>query len=208
MAKHPGLCLECTLRKYCVQSRCFGWLFLGRRESILSNSHIFSVTSMLVPKTKGGCLASVPGFGVPGRCLEVRCVDVLIVAGVYVIGGLTGGHHFFWWWWGVRIFLRGYLFVWLQYLGSKEEFLFINSPRGFQISLGQQRSHFIDYIHFFDALINDLSFLSNRYQHPLNPSWCLYTKLSQQFSQFIRPNNFIDTTWWLQNTKLFSRRFY
>jgi hypothetical protein len=95
MAKHPDLCLECTLRKYRVQSRYFGWLFLGRRESILSNSHIFSVTSMLVPKTKGGCLASVPGFGVPGRCLEVRCVDVLIVAGVYVIGGLTGGYYFF-----------------------------------------------------------------------------------------------------------------
>ncbi len=33
-------------------------------------------------------------------------------------------------------------------------------------------------------------------------------KLSQQFSQFIRPNDFKDTTWWLRNTKLLSRRYY
>jgi hypothetical protein len=32
----------------------------------------------------------------------------------------------------VRMFLRGYLFVWLQYLVSKEEFLFLKSPRGFR----------------------------------------------------------------------------
>ncbi len=46
----------------------------------------------------------------------------------------------------------------------------------------------------FDTLINDLSFLRNRYQHPLVSSQCLSTKLrhwsSQSFSQFIRPNNF------------------
>ena len=28
------------------------------------------------------------------------------------------------------------------------------------------------------------------------------------FSQFIRPNDFKDTTWWLRNSKLCSRRFY
>ena len=50
----------------------------------------------------------------------------------------------------VRMFLRGYLFVWLQYLVSKEEFLFLNSPRGFRRSLGQ-RSHFIGFI---DSLID------------------------------------------------------
>jgi hypothetical protein len=42
----------------------------------------------------------------------------------------------------VRIFLRGYLFVWLKYWVSKEEFLFLISPRGFWSSLGQ-RPHFI-----------------------------------------------------------------
>jgi hypothetical protein len=47
----------------------------------------------------------------------------------------------------VRIFPRGYLFVWLQYLVSKEEFLFLNSPRGFWSSLGQ-RPHFIGFIDF------------------------------------------------------------
>ena len=33
-------------------------------------------------------------------------------------------------------------------------------------------------------------------------------KLSQGFSQFIRPINFKDTIWWLRNSKLLSRQFY
>ncbi len=62
-------------------------------------------------------------------------------------------------WGSVRIYLRGYLFVWLQYLVSKEEFLFLNSPRGFRSSLGQ-RAHFIR----FDGFNQPLSFLSHLYQ--------------------------------------------
>ncbi len=42
--------------------------------------------------------------------------------------------------------------------------------------------------------------------------WCPYPTprrwSSQWFLQFIRPNNFKDTIWWLQNTKLLLRRFY
>ena len=59
----------------------------------------------------------------------------------------------------VRIFLRGYLFVWLQYWVSKEKFLFLNSPRGFRRSLGK-RFHFIT-LYLLYWLYNDLSFLSN-----------------------------------------------
>ena len=105
----------------------------------------------------------------------------------------------------MRIFLCGYLFVWLQHLVSKEEFLFINSPRGFWRSL-EQRSHFCALLAFIG--FNLVSFLSNHYQHPLNPLRCLSTKLSHQFSHFIRPKDFKDTTWWLRNTKLLSWRFY
>ncbi len=58
-------------------------------------------------------------------------------------------------WGSVRIFLCGCLFVWLQYLVSKMEFMFLKSPRGFRSSLGQ-RSQFIDsfslFCHFVDFI--------------------------------------------------------
>ena len=51
------------------------------------------------------CHPDVVGFlvlDVPGCCLKVRCVYVLILADV-VICHLAGRHHFLWWrWQGVR----------------------------------------------------------------------------------------------------------
>jgi len=87
-------------------------------------------------------------------------------------------------WGSVRIFLRWYLFLWLQYLVSKEEFLFFNAPRGFWRSLGQ-RSHFIcldNFVDFLYVLINNLSFLKIHYHHPLDSSRFVSTKLSHWFS--------------------------
>ena len=89
-------------------------------------------------------------------------------------------------WGSVAIFQCGYLFVWLQYLISKEEFLFLNFLKGFRWSL-VQRSHFLVFIHFVSR--------SKLSKNPLPTSfgpllWWSSTKLSQGFSQFIRPNDF------------------
>ncbi len=86
----------------------------------------------------------------------------------------------------VRIFLRGYLFVWLQYLVSKEEFLFLNSPRGFWRSLGQ-RPHFIHLIDFFGFLwhFNQWSQLPKK---PLPTSFDLLTMLIYEAQPSILSN--------------------
>ncbi len=65
------------------------------------------------------------------------------------------------------------LYAVTRHLLTRRNFLFLNSLKDFWRSLDLlQRSHFIDFLHFFDTLINDLSFLSNSNQNPLYPSRC------------------------------------
>ncbi len=58
-AEHPRLCLGYSLRKGRAQRRCFGQSPTGRRESLLRNYHIFSMTSTFILKNSLKCRATV-----------------------------------------------------------------------------------------------------------------------------------------------------
>ncbi len=119
-----------------------------------------------------------PSMQVPRSLSNHLPLGVLLDLAVCYVSSFINTHKF---WCGVmegscvRIFLRGYLFVWLQYLVSKEEFLNLNSPRGFRRSLGQ-RPHFIHFIDFFGFLwhFNQWSKLPKK---PLPTSFNLFTML-------------------------------
>ncbi len=104
----------------------------------------------------------------------------------------------------VRIFLQGYLYAVTWHLLTRRNFLFLDSQKGFWRSLTETSQYF----HFVDNS-NHLKDLVIRILWTWRcPSLTLRRWYFRLFLRFIRPNNFKDTIWWLQNTKLLSRRYH
>ena len=87
-----------------------------------------------------------------------------------------------WSWGSVRIFLRGYLFVWLQYLVSKEEFLFFKFPKRLSELSWAKTSPFLHFIHLYWHPNLKTWLSTHRCPFPLHSQGWMPCKLSQQFS--------------------------